>query len=200
MNATALRHEQFEQQRLQILDTFIKMVKVDGLRAVSMLSLAKNLGISTKTLYRHFSAKSELIQAVVVLNDMRFNENRTRRILSGQNQHQRIVAASLEWFELRNELGEWFWHELERDYADVYALFEQNLKSFLDRAADLLRPEIRTGLNADYAMAFLWKAINEVPTYEECEKMGLTRNEALVQSIDIWARGSLKMYESESKT
>jgi AcrR family transcriptional regulator len=195
MNATAPKQEQFEQQRLHILDAFIRMVKVDGLRAVSMLSLATNLGISTKTLYRHFSSKSELIKAVLLLNDARFNENRTRRILSGETQHQRIVAASLEWFELRNELGEWFWHELQRDYPDVYALFEQNLKSFLDRAAALLRPEIRAELNADYAMTLLWKAINEVPTYEECEKLGLSRKDALVQAIDIWARGSLKMYE-----
>lgn len=195
MNATAPKQEQFEQQRLHILDAFIRMVKVDGLRAVSMLSLATNLGISTKTLYRHFSSKSELIMAVLLLNDARFNENRTRRILSGETQHQRIVAASLEWFELRNELGEWFWHELQRDYPDVYALFEQNLKSFLDRAAALLRPEIRAELNADYAMTLLWKAINEVPTYEECEKLGLSRKDALVQAIDIWARGSLKMYE-----
>lgn len=195
MNATAPRQEQFEQQRLHILDAFIRMVKVDGLRAVSMLSLATNLGISTKTLYRHFSSKSELIKAVLLLNDARFNENRTRRILSGETQHQRIVAASLEWFELRNELGEWFWHELQRDYTEVYALFEQNLKSFLDRAAALLRPEIRAELNADYAMSLLWKAINEVPAYEECEKLGLSRRDALVQAIDIWARGSLKMYE-----
>ncbi len=195
MNAAVPKQEQFEQQRLHILDTFIRMVKVDGLRAVSMLSLSKHLGISTKTLYRHFSSKSDLIKAVMLLNDARFNENRTRRILSGENQHQRIVAASLEWFELRNELGEWFWHELQRDYPDVYTLFEQNLKFFLDRAAALLRPEIRTELNADYAMSVLWRAINEVPTYDECEKLGLSRRDALVQAIDIWARGSLKMYE-----
>ena len=195
MNAKARKQEQSEQQRRHILDTFVRLVKSDGLRAVSMLSLAKNLGISTKTLYRHFSAKSELIQAVVLQNDKRFNDNRTRRLLTGEDAHQRIVSASLEWFELRSELGDWFWHELERDYSDVYALFEQRLTSFLERAAAILRSEIRAGLHPDYALSVLWKAINDVPSYEECEKLGLTRKDALVQSIDIWARGSLSMYQ-----
>ena len=198
MNATVPKQEQFEQQRLQILHTFIRMVKAEGLRAVSMLNLATNLGISTKTLYRHFPAKSELVHAIVLVNAMRFNENRTRRLISGENPHQRILAASLEWLELRNELGEWFWHELQRDFSAVHSLYEQNLTSFLERAAALLRSEIRDGLNADYAMSILWKTINAVPTYEECEKLGLTRNEALIQSIDIWARGSLKLYQKPS--
>jgi len=195
MYTTATTRERFEQQRLQILETFQKRVKVEGLRAVSMLRLAKDLAISTKTLYRHFSTKSELIQAVVEANDQRFIENRTRRLQAGENAHQRIVAASLEWFELRNELGERFWHEVQRDYADVYALYEERLNLFLDGSATLLRPEIREGLNADYALSVLWKTINDVPTYEECEKFGLSRQDALVQSIDIWARGSLRMYQ-----
>lgn len=193
------KQDQFEQQRLQILDTFTKMVKADGLRAVSMLSLATKLGISTKTLYRHFSSKAELIQAVVVLNDIRFNEVRTRLIIAGENAHQRIVHGSLEWFELRNELGATFWHEIQRDYVEVHKLIEQRLEAFLERSRALLRPEIRAGLNEDFALTVLWKAINEVPSYQECEKLGLTRKQALVQSIDIWARGTLKMYQQESQ-
>ena len=195
MNATAAKQDQFELQRQQILDTFIRLVKVDGLRAVSMLSLSKELGISTKTLYRHFSTKSEMIQAVVELNDQRFHENRTRRILAGENLHQRIISASLQWFELRSELGDAFWHELQRDYIEIHALFEERLQTFLDQSAAILKPEIREALNKDHALLILWKAINDVPSYEECEKLGLTRRDALTQAIDIWAHGSLKMYQ-----
>lgn len=194
MLTTATSKERFEQQRLQILDTFQKLVKADGLRAVSMLRLARALAISTKTLYKHFSTKTELIQAIVELNDHRFTEKRLERIHAGENAHQRIVAASLDWFALRNELGERFWHELERDYSNVYALYEERLRLFLDGSVAFLKPEIREGLNPDYALTVLWKAINEVPSYEDCEKLGLTRQDALVQSIEIWARGSLKIY------
>jgi len=195
VRATTQKQEQFEQQRLRIIDVFVKIVKQDGLRAVSMLRLAKHLGVSTKTLYRHFHTKSALIQAVVEKNDQHFNENRMRRIMSGESAHDRIVSASLEWLDLRNELGASFWHELQRDYGDIYELFEQKLNAFLERSAELLRPEIRAGLDEDYAMSLLWKTINEVPTHEECEKFGLMQKTALVQAIDIWARGSLKMYQ-----
>jgi len=192
---TATAHERVDHQRQQILDTFQNLIKVDGLRAVSMLRLAKALAISTKTLYRHFSTKTELIQAIVEANDQRFNENRMRRIMSGENAHQRILAASLEWFDLRNELGERFWHELQRDYSEVHALYEQRLQVFLERSVEILKPEIRESLNKDYALAVLWKAINDIPTYEECEKYGMTRQDALIQSINIWAQGSLKIYQ-----
>ncbi len=195
MNATAPKHEQLERQRQQILDTFIRLVKVDGLRAVSMLSLATTLGISTKTLYKHFSTKSGLIQAVVVANDARFNEYRAGWLLAGIDAHQRILLGSLAWLEVRDGLGDGFWHELQRDHIEVYALYEERLAVFLQRGRETLRPEIRDGLNADHALYILWKAINDVPGYAECEKLGLTRKEALAQSIDIWARGSLKMYQ-----
>lgn len=194
MNATKPKHEPLEKQRQRILDAFVVMVKVEGLRAVSMLGLARKLGISTKTLYKHFPSKAEMIQAVVEQNDLRFNETRVRRILAGENAHQRILLASLEWLEVRSGFGDAFWHELQRDYSDVYTLFQQRLESFLERSAALLKPEIRPELNADHALLLLWKSINDVPSYEECEKLGLTRRDALTQSITIWARGSLKTH------
>lgn len=195
MEATAPKQEQVARQRQHILDTFIRLVKVEGLRAVSMLSLATKLGISTKTLYRHFASKSELILAVVESNDTRFNEYRAQWLMAGVDAHQRILLGALEWLELRDGLGDVFWHELQRDHVEVYALYEQRLATFLERGRETLRPEIRDGLNADHALYLLWKAINDVPTYADCEKLGLTRKEALAQSIDIWARGSLKMYQ-----
>lgn len=195
MEATALKQEQRARQRQHILDTFVRMVKAEGLRAVSMLSLATRLGISTKTLYRHFSTKSELIQAVVESNDARFNQYRAQWLMTGIDAHQRILLGSLAWLEVREGLGEGFWHELQRDHIEVYALYEQRLTSFLEHGREILRPEIRDALNTDHALSILWKAINDLPAYGDCEKLGLTRREALAQSIDIWARGSLKMYQ-----
>lgn len=192
MNATDPKHEQLARQRQQILDTFLQLVKVEGLRAVSMLSLATKLGISTKTLYKHFSTKSELIEAVVMANDARFNAYRSGWLLAGVDTHQRILLGALAWQELRDGLGDGFWRELQRDHAEVYRLYVERLAVFLEQGRETLRPEIRDGLNADHALYLLWKSINEVPGYADCEQMGLTRKEALTQSIAIWARGSLR--------
>lgn len=194
MEATALKQGQAERQRRHILDTFIRLVKVEGLRSVSMLSLATTLGISTKTLYRHFPSKSELIQAVVEANDARFNEYRNQWLDTGMDAHQRILLGALAWLEVREGLSEQFWHELERDHVEVHKLFEQRLASFLERSRELLRPEIRAELNAEHALLLLWRTINEIPQHAACEKLGLTRKQALTQAIDIWARGSLKRY------
>ena len=195
MNATATRQDQVQRQRQHILDTFIRLVKVEGLRSVSMLSLATKLGISTKTLYQHFPSKSALLQAAVEANDARFHRYRDDWLAVGVDAHQRILLGALAWMELRDGLGDAFWHELKRDHTDVYAMYEQRLAMFLEQGRQTLQPEIRDGLNADFALRILWKTINDVPSYEECEGLGLSRKEALTQSIAIWARGSLKAYQ-----
>lgn len=184
-----------EQQRTRILKTFSHQIKTEGLRAVSMANLAKSLAISTKTLYKHFPTKSDLINTVVNEKSDEANRQRSRRIMQGMNPHQRIEIATLEWFEQRNELGEQFLHELHRDFPESFCLYEKHVASFVARSAKVLKPEIRKGLNKDYALSVLWKAINQIPSLEECEELGIKRKQALSQTIDIWAHGSLKMYQ-----
>lgn len=190
------KRRQFEQQQKLILETFAQQIKTKGLRAVSMANLAKGLGISTKTLYKHFPTKSALIDTVINEKSNEANRGRSRRIMQGMNAHQRIEIATLEWFEQRSELGERFLDELARDFPESFNLYQQHLTSFIARSAKVLKPEIRKELNKDYALSVLWEAINQTPSSEDCKKFGLEREQALSQTIDIWAQGSLKTYQT----
>jgi len=189
------KQELFVQQRKNILKIFSHKTRTEGLRAVSMANIAKDLAISTKTLYKHFPTKAILVQTVVNEKSEEINKERSRRIMNGVNAHRRIEASTLEWFDQNNELGEKFLHELGRDFPEIFSLYEQHVESFLARSAKVLKPEIRKGLNKDYALSVLWKAINQIPSLEECEQLGIKRKQALSQTIDIWARGCLKMYQ-----
>lgn len=194
MGAVQLKEEKLLQQREQVLEAFARLVRENGLRATSMAGLAKNLGVSTKTLYKHFPGKAVLLQAVIQEKMDEFNQRRVNLILQGENLHRRIEMQALEWLELQRKLGEQFIHEVARDFPEVYRLYQSNMNSFLARSRDTLKSEIRADLNNDYTSKLLWDAINQVPPAEQCEAFGMTRKQVLLQTIDIWARGSLKMY------
>lgn len=194
MHLTQSKQELFDNQHQLILMHFTKLVKIDGLRSVSMAKLAKELAISTKTLYRHFPTKSALVQTVVESTGQQFNDKRSQRIIKGVNPHQRIETAALEWFDLRSELGERFLNDIKRDFPDIFYLHIKYMNSFLNQSATNLGPDIRSGLNKEYALSLLWQMINKLPLHEECEALGITRKQALSEAIDIWAHGCLRMY------
>lgn len=49
----------------RIVDAALQIIDTDGLDALSMRTLAKNLGSSTATLYRHFPTRTSLVQSVI---------------------------------------------------------------------------------------------------------------------------------------
>jgi AcrR family transcriptional regulator len=51
---------------LQIVDAFSRRAQTVGIRSISMSDLATQLRISTKTLYKYFSNKGELVHELIV--------------------------------------------------------------------------------------------------------------------------------------
>jgi len=194
MTHARLDEQQWLVQRAQVLEAFARQVRELGLRAVTMSGLAKSLGISTKTLYRHFSSRTELLNALVQDHMQAFNQRRMERLLRGENPHRRVELQSLEWLALQAELGETFFVQLAREYPQAYALYREKMRAFLNSARNTLGPELRKDLNAEHALKMLLDLIQNTPSYQQCEGLGMTRKQALVQAIDIWARGSLAMY------
>jgi len=189
-----LKEEQMLQQRQQVIEAFAEQVSLEGMRGVNMLDLAKRLKVSTKTLYKHFPTKSDLLEAFVVENIKKFNQRRSDMLLQGDNAHQRIEKASLIWLDLQTEMGERLLIGLKRDFPDVYRVYELGVTSYLQLASETLKKDIRDDLNKDFVLMMLWEAINGVPTSDVCAKFEMTRKQALIQAIEVWARGSLKIY------
>lgn len=195
MHANSTKHDQFERQRQQILETVAEQIRLQSLRSISMANLAKSLGISTKTLYRHFPTKSNLVLTILEEQASQFQRRRAQRLERGENAHQRIALLAQEWLELRNALGEMFIRDLQIGFPDAHLIYQKTLGTFLRESRQNLEPEIRAGIHADNAMMLLWKIISDIPPAEACEKMGMTRKQVLLQGIEIWARGSLRMYQ-----
>jgi AcrR family transcriptional regulator len=65
---TAIRHEQIAEAALDI-------VRSDGIKGLNLAAVAKKVGIVPSAVYRHFKNKSEVVDAVLKLIQIRLNQN-----------------------------------------------------------------------------------------------------------------------------
>jgi len=65
---TATRHEQIAEAALDI-------VRSDGIKGLNLAAVAKKVGIVPSAVYRHFKNKSEIVDAVLKLIQIRLNQN-----------------------------------------------------------------------------------------------------------------------------
>jgi len=184
--------EKEQKIQIRILKAFETQAFANGPKSVVMTQLATELGMSTKTLYRYFPNKTEMVVAIV--EDWRdsMEEHRNTRIKKNQNAAERITEAILEWFNLNNRICDAFWPQVERDYPDAYVIFEQNRLAFLQTSRENLLPEIRKDLQPDIALLSLLTIINNMPNAEVCNEFNITRKDALIQTVDVWTKGALK--------
>jgi AcrR family transcriptional regulator len=57
--------ENRDHQRQRILEAFEERARADGPRGVVMAELARDLSMSTRTLYQHFDSKAELVHEIL---------------------------------------------------------------------------------------------------------------------------------------
>ncbi|MEZ5597538.1 MAG: helix-turn-helix domain-containing protein [Pseudomonadales bacterium] len=78
MSLAAYREARSERKRRAIIDAATRLFAEHGLTAVSMAALAGEAGVSTATLYRHFTAKEDVFAAVIDELVSRFNDQTQR--------------------------------------------------------------------------------------------------------------------------
>jgi len=176
----------------RILRAFGERVRGSGIRAVVMAELARDLGISTRTLYRHFPTKSDLVLALTRRWAERLEEMQRRRFSSGQSPLTELHAAAQTWVGLSSELSSAYWLELERDHPEAHAILVRQVGRNMGRARRRLAPLVREGLDPDVALRLLRAAVAEAADPAACEALGVTRQEATRTAIEIWARGALR--------
>lgn len=98
------------------LELFIK----NGFKAVTMDDIAKELGISKKTIYQHFSAKDELVKATVDF------------VFISATDKMKSIAGNCETpihehFEMKNCLGDLFGHNIQASTIYQFNKYYPNL-------------------------------------------------------------------------
>ncbi len=79
----------------RILEVFERQARTVGPRGVVMVELVKELGISTRTLYRHFANKGEMVEALMESWAALWLERQNQGLEAGIDPRSRIERATL---------------------------------------------------------------------------------------------------------
>jgi AcrR family transcriptional regulator len=176
----------------RILEAFGRRAGAQGIRAVVMSDLARELGMSTKTLYREFATKDALVQAIVQRWIEEFGATQTERRRSGMAAEQRLQLGSREILAWRRTYSDAFWNDLRADHPGAWTLYLDTVRTVRVSAWEQIEPEMRD--DVDHVLA--WQLINAVVEHalspEVRRKTGLGVGESIDAAVNIWARGALR--------
>lgn len=186
----------------RVLAAFEAQARTVGPRGVVMAELVRELGISTKTLYRHFHTKADIVAALMQSWAQAWIEQQHLRMQIGLDPRSRIEQAAIHWLDHTSAFSDQFWLQLERDFPQAYVIYQSEYAAFLERSRQNLKGMIRAELNPDLALSNLMALIAHASDRDLCEQLNITRKDALLEAIDLWACGALDtdyLFTSEFK-
>jgi AcrR family transcriptional regulator len=180
--------------RERILSAFSERATRAGIRAVLMSELASELRMSASTLYNHFPSKEELVRALVErwADDVAVSEVAIAEHARSRSAVDGMVHWAEAWAGSVSHYGPAFWEDLRRDHPEAWSIFQRKIATWKEAGAALLRPHLRADLHPEMALEVLDLMIARAPDPRICDRLGISRQEAIRTALRIWAQGALK--------
>lgn len=167
----------------------------DGLKKVHMDDIASHMGVSKKTLYKHFSSKEELAQATVCLFQQEIREALASFREDTEDPIERFEKIVLFVGKKLNEAGPLFLNDIKREVPALWAFIEdfrrQEIMSHMDdiltegKRKKLIRPEIDTHI----ATLVYLGAIQTIIQPDVLEENNISLDDAFTNIRDIFLGG-----------
>lgn len=183
-----------ESVKQRILSLFIERAKLQGARAVSTDDIARELSISKKTLYKHYSSKELLIKAVLDLWAVEVQQPIV--IKAGENPKQVILEGTEVWHDNDARFCPQFWEDVGEDYP---ALRKQYFDTMFERMRPVAR-QIRCfrkphlGESLVRELYFVLALASAENTF--CRKADVSSKDALMQLVSVWVTGCFDLPDS----
>lgn len=137
---------QIEEKKLKVLEGAGKLILKYGIKSMTMDDIARELGISKKTLYQHVEDKNDLVKQIIQL-DMNTDH---RTICNVLNQNLNAVDESFEIFKaIVQNLGDVpsnILYDLKKYHPDAYNMHREFMWTFSKKCiADNLTKGIQEG-------------------------------------------------------
>ena len=172
------------------LDQFLKF----GIRDMSIKKLIEPLGISTKTVYKYYENKEELLREVLQLL-----YNQQYQLIENLSADQNVVTLLFDiWYlaiEKAFDVNNIFYKDLHYYYPELEQKNEVELgKKFGQQFQNLIRKGInqgvfRDGLLPDVAMEGIYVLYNAIARTELFKRFGVSPHEILFNTIALYIRG-----------
>ncbi len=180
--------------RDRILAAFEERARTGGIRGVVLSELARELGISKKTLYQHFSSKEKLVRAMIDEVMERMHERSDELETLSNSPKDLMTRWAEEVLDGEQRYTRVFWEELETDYPSAHTAMRAELEVARERAQGQLSQHLRSDVTPEIALATYEAIVAQALDTDLCERLHLTRQESVLAALEIWARGALETH------
>lgn len=178
----------------KILVKSLELFEAYGIKQVTMDDISETLGISKKTLYKHFAGKEELVNKVIqFLFELHFKA--INRIIGNNNSSIQKIEKIYEYaLDYLMKVTPVFHLDLKKYYSDSYKIYDQNrkkiifgfIKDFLDRGQ--LKGTIDKSIHTDLFCEFHLMSLDKIITYNALPT-DYSAREILDNSIGVSLKG-----------
>lgn len=185
-----LRAKQDQELAHQIVELFSKRARETGIRSIAMAELAKELRISTKTLYKYFQNKAELVYELIVNW-----ERRTHKPIAyyGTDLVETLRYWVKVWIENDAQYSTAFWIDLKSDYPQLYKVYVDSLYNRMAAMKQRLTPYLKQEINHDFAWSSYFILMTASSQPKTFEKIGMTREQCVYEAFTFWMNGAVDM-------
>jgi len=182
--------------RLRIVAGARRHFFANGFRGVTMDDIAKELGMSKKTLYAHFPSKMALVEAVI-LDKFRGVEAELQQITSGSSSDFPGVLHRMLKF-IQGHTGEIqppFIRDVRREAPEIWELVESRRRDIIRRyfgkllGAGRREGTIRKDIPAEVVTAILLSAVQGIINPSTMEELDLTPKEGFSAIMTVILEG-----------
>ena len=179
-----------QQMALDIVEAFARLASEKGIRSISMSELAKQLRISTKTLYKNFTNKGELVHEMVVRWERRIHKPIENY---GDDLVETLRYWVKVWVENDARYSRAFWVDLQSDYPLLYKVYVDSLYNRMDAMKKRLTPFLKDDIDHDFAWSSYFILMTTSAQPKTFKKIGMTREQCVYEAFNFWMNGAVDM-------
>lgn len=164
-----------------------------GIRQFTMNDLASELGISKKTIYRHFRDKKELVEEVVDGAISRTFAEQDMLLARATTQTEKIFAVFYPVFKLISKMDKVFFKDLSSCYPEILQKIDvrrnERLKSISEKWLNAPNSPILRRIPPGVIMNLITVSATNFMNPENLIRLGITPAEALMALFSTFALG-----------
>lgn len=173
----------------RIVDAFARKARVLGIRSISMSDLARNLRMSTKTLYKYFDTKEALVHELIVRWEARVHKPISAY---GTDNLMDILRYRIGvWVENDAQYSTAFWLDLKTGYPELYRVYIDSLHESMRVIREHLSPYLRDDIDAEFAWSCYFTLMTDAARRKTFEKVGMTREQSVFAAFDFWVKAAI---------
>src|SRR6185437_4056147 len=140
------------QMKEQIVETALKQFLVHGIRNMTMQKLVMHLGISTKTMYKYFQNKEELLEECLKVHYGAASVGIKDILDTSPNPVVSLASLYSKAIEMDFGTNHLFYHDLNYYYPDLQ---DKTIKYYTHGALGVVNGLIQQGIDEGYYLGYL---------------------------------------------